>query len=54
MSFVFAERKIAKFEEEFIPVVSIYGDTKITMDDRFANKSDWGESTFELEKSMAF
>ena len=50
MSFVFAERKIAKFEEEFIPVVSIYGDTKITMDDRFANKSNWSESTFELVK----
>ena len=50
MSFVYAEKSNITEDGKILPITAIYGDTKITLNDRAANKSNWGESTFELVK----
>lgn len=48
MSFVYAEKTNINIDGEVIPITAIYGDTKITLDERAANKSNWGENTLKL------
>ena len=48
MSFVYAEKTTININGEVIPITAIYGDTRITIDDRAANKSNWGENGFKL------
>ena len=48
MSFVYAEKTTININGEVIPITAIYGDTRITLDDRAANKSNWGENGFKL------